>query len=94
MIQALRIKGASRIIAVDTLASKGELALKLGATDFEIAVGAELAKQLAHGRAGRFGHVHEDELVGVIDDHAARLQGNSLIISTFPRVMHPGRLHT
>jgi Zn-dependent alcohol dehydrogenase len=34
VIQALRIKGASRIIAVDTVASKGELAIKLGATDF------------------------------------------------------------
>lgn len=33
-IQALRIKGASRIIAVDTVAAKGELALRLGATDF------------------------------------------------------------
>jgi Zn-dependent alcohol dehydrogenase len=34
VIQALRIKAAGRIIAVDTLASKGELALELGATDF------------------------------------------------------------
>jgi Zn-dependent alcohol dehydrogenase len=34
VIQALRIKGASRIIAVDTVAAKGELAIKLGATDF------------------------------------------------------------
>ena len=33
-IQALRIKGASRIIAVDTVAAKAPLALKLGATDF------------------------------------------------------------
>jgi len=33
-IQALRIKGASRIIAVDTIAAKGALALQLGATDF------------------------------------------------------------
>ena len=34
VIQALRIKGAGRIIAVDTVATKGELAIKLGATDF------------------------------------------------------------
>ncbi len=34
VIQALRIKAASTIIAVDTLASKGELALELGATHF------------------------------------------------------------
>ena len=34
VIQALRIKGAGRIIAVDTVAAKGELAIKLGATDF------------------------------------------------------------
>jgi Zn-dependent alcohol dehydrogenase len=33
-IQALRIKGASRIIAVDTVADKEALARKLGATDF------------------------------------------------------------
>ncbi len=33
-IQALRIKQASTIVAVDTLASKGELALALGATHF------------------------------------------------------------
>src|SRR6185437_7152792 len=34
VIQALRIKAASTIIAVDTLESKNELALKLGATHF------------------------------------------------------------
>lgn len=34
VIQALRIKGAGRIIAVDTVPAKGELAIKLGATDF------------------------------------------------------------
>jgi S-(hydroxymethyl)glutathione dehydrogenase/alcohol dehydrogenase len=34
VIQALRIKGAGRIIAIDTVPAKGELALKLGATDF------------------------------------------------------------
>jgi S-(hydroxymethyl)glutathione dehydrogenase/alcohol dehydrogenase len=34
VIQALRIKAASSIIAVDTLASKRELAMKLGATHF------------------------------------------------------------
>lgn len=34
VIQALRIKGATRIIAVDTVPAKGELAIKLGATDF------------------------------------------------------------
>ena len=33
-IQALRIAGASRIVAVDTVAAKGTLALELGATDF------------------------------------------------------------
>ena len=33
-IQALRIKAANHIIAVDTVASKGELALQLGATHF------------------------------------------------------------
>jgi Zn-dependent alcohol dehydrogenase len=34
VIQALRIKGATRIIAVDTVPAKGELAMKLGATHF------------------------------------------------------------
>jgi S-(hydroxymethyl)glutathione dehydrogenase/alcohol dehydrogenase len=33
-IQALRLAGAARIIAVDTVASKGELAAQFGATDF------------------------------------------------------------
>jgi Zn-dependent alcohol dehydrogenase len=33
-IQALRIAGASRIVAVDMIAAKGPLALQLGATDF------------------------------------------------------------
>ncbi len=34
VIQALRIKAASRIVAVDAVAGKAELALKMGATDF------------------------------------------------------------
>jgi Zn-dependent alcohol dehydrogenase len=34
VIQALRIKAAGSIIAIDTLASKGELAMELGATHF------------------------------------------------------------
>ncbi len=33
-VQALRIAGASRIVAVDTIAAKGDLARRLGATDF------------------------------------------------------------
>jgi Zn-dependent alcohol dehydrogenase len=34
VIQALRIKAAGTIVAIDTLASKGELAMQLGATHF------------------------------------------------------------
>jgi len=39
VIQGLRIAGASRIVAVDTLASKREEALRFGATDFVLAEG-------------------------------------------------------
>ena len=49
VLQGLRIAGASRIIAVDTLASKREEALRFGATDFLLAEGdaAEAVRELA-----------------------------------------------
>jgi Zn-dependent alcohol dehydrogenase len=54
-IQALRIKGASRIIAVDTVADKAPLALKLGATDFvnaaEVDAVDAIHELLPHGAA-------------------------------------------
>jgi Zn-dependent alcohol dehydrogenase len=46
VIQALRIKAAQTIIAVDTLASKGELALQLGATHFIDASKGDAVEQI------------------------------------------------
>ena len=45
-IQALRIKAANHIIAVDTVASKGELALELGATHFINAAEVDAVKAI------------------------------------------------
>lgn len=45
VIQALAIAGASRIIAVDTVADKESLAMQFGATDF-VHAGADVAQQI------------------------------------------------
>jgi len=49
VLQGLRIAGASRVIAVDTLASKRDDALRFGATDFVLAEGdaAAAVRELA-----------------------------------------------
>jgi Zn-dependent alcohol dehydrogenase len=61
-VQGLRLKGASRIIAVDTLASKAELAERFGATDFVLAGSVDVADEIrallpysATQRRGPFG---------------------------------------
>ena len=51
-IQGLRLKQASRIIAVDTVVGKGELALQVGATDFidasKVDAGQAIREMLPH----------------------------------------------
>jgi S-(hydroxymethyl)glutathione dehydrogenase/alcohol dehydrogenase len=46
VIQALRISSATRIIAVDTVAGKEELARQFGATDFIDASGSDAVKEI------------------------------------------------
>ncbi len=55
VLQALRIRGARRIIAVDTLASKESLAMEFGATDFVNAAdggAVEAIKEIVKGPEG------------------------------------------
>jgi S-(hydroxymethyl)glutathione dehydrogenase/alcohol dehydrogenase len=100
VIQALRVQGASRIIAVDTLASKEDLARQFGATHFvdasQVDAVAEIRKIVPHnpssmaGALGPGGVTWSFECVG----HPAVLRnavdaldwgGNAIAIGVPPR---------
>ncbi|AYH43541.1 Zn-dependent alcohol dehydrogenase [Azoarcus sp. DN11] len=64
VIQGARIAGAMRIFAVDTLASKRELAMKFGATDAIDPAQGDVAQQLIAATGGR-GVDYAFEVVGI-----------------------------
>ena len=59
VINGAAIAGAGRIIAVDSVASKGELATAFGATDFVNASGTDAVKEVIEMTAGGVHHAFE-----------------------------------
>jgi len=86
-INGAALAGASRIIAIDTMAAKSDLARQLGATDFIDAMGRDVVAEVLEMTAGGVGHAFEATGRPKAAEHAfnmLRRGGTANIIGMIP----------